>query len=293
MLHYFKAFSIFLLWVLIALTTHFYVSYKLFNTCNLPVDSLKKVSINKSMPLLIKDTANNLIYNFSKGFTIKKQKSNVSSINKIPYLKDSIQHILNNDYSSDLHITGKYLQNETSSNPTQNLGLLRANFVKKELVNKGVNSSKIKIFSEISSFSYSEIGIYSNGINLKFSTTQQSSIDSLEALIENKILYIEFENDSLISNLELTNYTLLLKQYLKKHANKKITITGHTDNLGYYENNLIIGLFRENNLKNYFTKNDIDFNRIKTVSKGESEPIANKTTEKGRAKNKRIEITIN
>ena len=293
MLRYFKAFSIFLLWALIALTFHFYISYKLFNTCNLPIDSFKKTTINKNTPLLIKGSANNLIYTFPIGFTINKQKSNVSSIDKIQYLKDSIKHLLSKDYSSELHITGKYLQNKTSSNPTQNLGLLRAKFVKKELVSKGVLSSKIKIFSEISNFSYSEAGTYSNGINLKFSTIQKSNIDSLEALIEYKTLYIEFENDSLISNLELTNYTLLLKQYLKKHATKKVTIIGHTDNLGYYENNLIIGLFRANKLKNYFINNDIDFNKIKTVSKGESEPIAEKLTEKGRAKNKRIEITIN
>jgi len=52
-------------------------------------------------------------------------------------------------------------------------------------------------------------------------------------------------------------------------------------------------LNRAENLQEYFSENGINFNKIETFSKGESEPITEKITEAGRAKNRRIEIQIN
>lgn len=293
MLNYFKAFSVFSLWTLIALTTHYYISNRIFNTCNTNLVSQEITILNKNTYFLVSDDSNTTIYKFPIGFTINKHKTNVSSIHKVPYLIDSIQHILANDYSKVLIITGKYLENEIYTELNKNIGLERAQFLKKELINNGFNSSKIKISSKISNFSFNKNEVYNNGIEMKFSAIQQNKLDSLESSITTKTLYIEFKNDSLISNKELKDYSLLLKQYFRKHNGKKILITGHTDNLGYYENNLIIGLIRANKVKEYFINNGIDFNKIETLSKGESEPIAEKLTEKGRAKNRRIEITIN
>lgn len=53
------------------------------------------------------------------------------------------------------------------------------------------------------------------------------------------------------------------------------------------------GLNMANSLKDYFTKNKNINIDIKTYSRGEAEPIANKYTEKGKLLNQRIEIKIN
>ncbi|WP_372793074.1 OmpA family protein [Lutibacter sp.] len=291
MLNYFKAFTIFFIWVLIALTSHFYISNKILNTCNSNTSESPVLHKNKLFSLI--DSNNSIIHNFSEGFTINNKNNNVSSILKIPYLTDSIQHILTNDYSKELIITGKYLKTEITPKLNTNIGFQRAELVKKELIKQHIDTYKIKTSSKISDFLYDKEGIYTDGIDMKFNTLQKHSLDSLELTIANRTLYIEFKNDSLISNKELVNYSLLLKQYLKNYTNKKVLITGHTDNLGYYENNLIIGLNRANKVKEYFINNDINTAKFKTLSKGESEPIAEKLTEKGRAKNRRIEITIN
>jgi len=291
MLNNFKAFLFFLLWALVALTSHYFISNKHFNNCNLTVTVFEAGSTYS--PFLISDAKNKLIFKVPQGFTITKNNIKVSSIDSIPNLKDRISNYLLNDYSKELHITGNYSQQEATTYSIKNIGLQRAEFVKKEFINNGFDPLKIKIFGKVLNFEFNKEATYTNGIELNFKNVNQHILDSLESNIKNKTLYLEFKNDSLMPTKILTDYTLLLKQFLQKNTDKKVVITGHTDNLGYYENNLIIGLNRAKNLQEYFSGNGINFNKIETFSKGESEPIAEKITEAGRAKNRRIEIKIN
>ena len=292
MLNYLKAFSVFLLWAFIALTLHYYISNNYFNNCNLDNKIASKTNVIKKKLFLLTDTLNNIIYSFPEGFTISKNNNTVSSVKKFPNLIDSIQHFLKNDYTKELHITGKYIQSEIKSTQHINLGLQRAKFLKQELIIQGIDSSKVKVFGKISNFSYKN-EVFNNGIEMNFNTLRQNIIDSIEFEITNKRIYIDFVNDSLVLTKNLLKYTTRLKFYLQKHPAKKVSITGHTDNLGYFDKNLIIGLNNANTLKDYFIKKGIDPTKTKTFSKGESEPIADKNTERGRTLNRRIELKIN
>jgi len=291
MLNYFKAFSFFLLWALIALSSHFYLSTSFYENCTNNSKISSKENIVEEKQFVITDELNNIIYNFPEGFTINKNNNKVSSPKEILNLVDSIQRVLIYDYSKELHITGKYLKSELANTSGENMGLQRANFLKQELVTLGMDASKIKVSEEIANFEDIN-GQFSNGIKLNFNTLKQSKVDSIEIEITNKRLYLEFVNDSIIVNNDLIKYANNLKLFLKKYPAKKIGITGHTDNLGYFDKNLITGLKNANTLKEYFIKKGIDKIKIETFSKGESEPIADKTTEKGRALNRRIEVTL-
>ncbi|MBN4082890.1 OmpA family protein [bacterium AH-315-A23] len=293
MLNYFKAFSIFLFWVLIALSSHYYISNKYFNNCNLSLGTIKIATTTKNLLYLDTGEECTSIYNLHTGFIINKQNSHVSSILNMPFLKDSIRSILDYDYSKELHIIGKYTVNEINAMRIGNIGLQRAEFVKRELISLGILPFKIKTLGNIFNFSYSNKGIYDHGIEMKLKNIQQPSLDSLEYRIANKTLYVNFENGNLLDTKYLAGYTLILKQYLKKYVDKKVQIIGHTDNLGYYDKNLIIGMNSAIKVREYFVNNGINFNKIITLSKGESEPIAKKGTEEGRAKNRRIELKIN
>lgn len=291
MLNYLKAFSVFLLWALVALSYHFYSSNNHLNNCNLENNSSEEEHILHKK-FIITDTSNTVIYRFSEGFTINKHNANVSSIKRIPNLIDSLQLILANDYTKELHITGKYLKSELENSQNKSTGIQRAEFLKNELLINGFESSKLKVFDDISDYNYNKNEVYNNGIEMKFMTIPQPSIDSLELSIAHKRLYVEFVNDSLISNRNLLVYTPKLKFYLQKHPSMTLLITGHTDNLGYFEKNLTTGLNNANLLKKYFIKHGVNIHQIETFSKGESEPIAEKITKKGREKNRRIELLI-
>jgi len=287
MLNYLKAFSVFLLWVTIALTSHFYIS-----TNCLPSNNNLTNKKHQTEHFLITNSSNDTIYQSPQGFKIIKNSPQVKNPVNFFEISDSLLYYLT-DYSKELVIIGKYLETEITSISTKNLGLQRAEFVKETLAQHNIPYNRVITSSKLFDASLNDDGFYSNGIEMKLNNLRPTIVDSIEAILINKTLYIEFKNNKLIANTILVDYTSKLKHYLQKYPTKEVSITGHTDNLGYFDKNLIIGLNRAQKLKEYFVRNGIDFNKITTFSKGESEPITEKITEQGRSKNRRIEININ
>lgn len=83
-----------------------------------------------------------------------------------------------------------------------------------------------------------------------------------------------------------------LAQWLNDNPSVKITLVGHTDNVGRALYNQRLSLGRVNSVKAELIKRGIGADRVKTVGKGMSEPIADNKTPEGRAKNRRVEIII-
>ena len=83
-----------------------------------------------------------------------------------------------------------------------------------------------------------------------------------------------------------------LKEIMEKHPEVKVTVTGHTDNVGKASSNMTLSINRANNIKKMLVEKGIPANRITTVGKGQTEPAESNATPEGRAKNRRIEITI-
>jgi outer membrane protein OmpA-like peptidoglycan-associated protein len=82
------------------------------------------------------------------------------------------------------------------------------------------------------------------------------------------------------------------KTWLEKYPTSLLYVTGHTDLVGTPDYNLALALKRAQILTKYLESNGINSGRIVTVSKGETEPIADYITPEGRAKNRRTEISI-
>ena len=72
----------------------------------------------------------------------------------------------------------------------------------------------------------------------------------------------------------------------------KIIITGHTDNTASDAYNMRLSQGRAKSVYNEMVKRGIDPSRMKWQGKGMREPIDTNSTEEGRAKNRRVEITI-
>jgi len=78
---------------------------------------------------------------------------------------------------------------------------------------------------------------------------------------------------------------------LKKHADVKIKIVGHTDSDGSDASNLELSRKRSGAVKDALVKDfGIDASRIETEGKGESSPVANNKTKEGKAGNRRVEF---
>ena len=73
----------------------------------------------------------------------------------------------------------------------------------------------------------------------------------------------------------------------------KIDITGHTDNKGKTEDNILLSLARAEAVKNYLI-NKLPQHSDNTfiAGKGQEQPVADNSTEWGRTKNRRVEIVL-
>lgn len=81
-------------------------------------------------------------------------------------------------------------------------------------------------------------------------------------------------------------------QILRAYPHSRVTLIGHTDNDGTPEQNLLLSEQRVARMKALLVHSGIAERRITTVGRGLAEPIADNATLAGRARNRRIELTI-
>ncbi|MCL4108712.1 UNVERIFIED_CONTAM: hypothetical protein GTU68_007030 [Idotea baltica] len=79
---------------------------------------------------------------------------------------------------------------------------------------------------------------------------------------------------------------------MQSHQLLHIRISGHTDNVGEEDDNLVLSEQRAKSIYDYLVQKGIEPDRLTFEGKGESAPIANNETEEGRKKNRRTEFTI-
>lgn len=83
-----------------------------------------------------------------------------------------------------------------------------------------------------------------------------------------------------------------LVQVLNENPSIKLEISGHTDNIGKQEDNLILSANRAKAIVNYLNSKNIDAKRLSYKGYGALKPIAENNSEEGRAKNRRTEFTV-
>ena len=81
-------------------------------------------------------------------------------------------------------------------------------------------------------------------------------------------------------------------QLLKENATVKIEISGHTDNIGKPADNLKLSESRARAVVAYLISRGIGATRLSSRGLGETKPIADNSSEEGRAKNRRTELKV-
>jgi outer membrane protein OmpA-like peptidoglycan-associated protein len=84
----------------------------------------------------------------------------------------------------------------------------------------------------------------------------------------------------------------ILIDFLRDNPNVTIEIQGHTDNIGNRRDNMILSENRAKEVYNYLIGNYIAAERLKYKGYADTKPIAENTTEVGRAKNRRTIFVI-
>jgi OOP family OmpA-OmpF porin len=83
---------------------------------------------------------------------------------------------------------------------------------------------------------------------------------------------------------------LQIAQILKDDP-RGIAINGHTDNTGAAQDNKVLSLARAEKIKAYLVSQGVDASRLNTAGFGDEKPIADNSSDTGKAKNRRIEFS--
>lgn len=102
---------------------------------------------------------------------------------------------------------------------------------------------------------------------------------------------IQFDFNQATIKPESAQVLSQVAEVLKNQAALKLSIEGHTDNVGTPAYNLELSRKRAASVKDYLVKNfQVDAARLSTQGFGDTKPVAKNDTEAGRAQNRRVEL---
>jgi len=184
-----------------------------------------------------------------------------------------------------LEITGLYRQSEENTSQYDNLGLARANEIR-------------KLFAEIPD---NRIKLYGKQVEEKtgertdpFSSAYfRSAVNNanVKEVNETALIYFPYNSTAKLDNRNIENYLDEVAERVKK-TGEKIRLTGHTDSFGDRAYNYKLGKMRAKIIKDYLVSKGVPSNSIIVLSKGEDEPLKPNNTRENRAKNRRVELKI-
>ncbi|WP_348723377.1 OmpA family protein [Tenacibaculum sp. 190524A05c] len=298
----------YLLGILLTISIGTYFSWKL--CCSHDLDEEKQTQDEVNIepkayknptlyPFSIKDDSGNFSLNATDNFNFESSKYNFlspvsSSLDmEIGKLKD----YLTSTNNKSLSITGFYTPDEQNTSVYPNLGVARAISVKNYLNSKGIPSKIMNTYGkEQIDMIADSLKVYYGPLAFSISELKDDSeeLSKLGEFIKAHplVLYFKTGQSNISLNSEERQELADIAKYLDKVEGSSCIITGHTDNTGDATVNLGLGQKRADFTKQYLVNNGIPSDKITAISKGQTEPIADNTTEEGKAKNRRTVITI-
>jgi len=116
--------------------------------------------------------------------------------------------------------------------------------------------------------------------------------DMLDALNKDGrvTLYINFDTGKSTIKPESGKIIEQIVQMMKKAPELTISVEGHTDSVGSPEKNKVLSQERAKAVVAAITKEGVNAQRLSSTGFGQDKPIADNSTEDGKAKNRRVEL---
>lgn len=215
------------------------------------------------------------------------RKSDATPFTNDGYLNYKTTILENKTADNILEITGYYLKKEKNTSTYINLGLARANEVK-QLFLEDIPAERIRVIGAVSPSSADLSADFLDAVAFNWLEKPKSTV---EVFADRTIIRFPFNSVQKITDP-------LIDEYLNKLAKKiiatkeKVSLTGHTDNVGEPEINVQLALRRAKMIRDLLIKKGVNRNQINTYSKGMNSPIADNDTELGRQKNRRVVVRL-
>ena len=264
-----------------------------------PLVEPKKPDPTKNGLVLNDDSGN---FNFRSNDNYNFDDSNFNILTplstKVSEGVDKLKTYLDENPNKTINIIGHYKSTETNTSAFPDLGIARGNSVKNHLVGKGISSKIINVTSQLDDKLLADNNIYYGPISFGITTNQNTDNSSELSAIREEIianpLIIYFKTGDSSLNLDQAQRSKMQKisTYIDKSDDGKVSVVGHTDSVGKITTNTQLGLARAKTVKGYLAKNGINLASIIASSQGPRKPIATNKTKAGRAKNRRVEVTL-
>jgi len=116
--------------------------------------------------------------------------------------------------------------------------------------------------------------------------------DMLEALNKDGFISLNILFETGKSTIKSESLPVIDQVYQLMNLDKtlKISIEGHTDNVGDAASNKKLSTDRAKSVMDALTAKGIDKSRLSSIGWGQEKPVADNRTEEGKAKNRRVEI---
>ena len=103
-------------------------------------------------------------------------------------------------------------------------------------------------------------------------------------------LYINFDNNSAVIKPDAKPAVDEIAALLAKDKTLRLSIEGHTDNVGNAATNKTLSTARASSVVKTLVKAGVDHKRLQSKGFGSEAPVADNRAEEGRAKNRRVEL---
>ncbi len=199
-----------------------------------------------------------------------------------PYKDSLIGKLKDNE---TFEIVGYYNSQEVNNTSYENLGVARANEVRKLFPE--IPDNRVKLTGKL-------VQKLPKDKNIAYESASFNYFIDNSGLkqVGNKVLiYFPYNSSQKKNTQKIEAYLDDVAKRVKK-SGKTVVLTGHTDSVGNDDYNYKLALKRANKIRNYLLAKGVPANKVKAMSKGEKEPIATNETPEGRDKNRRVELII-
>lgn len=218
-----------------------------------------------------------------------------------------------------LTVTGYYDPTETNATSLANLGLARAEAIRRFLMQQGIPAGSLRTEGVTKSdltFTPTGDSIY-GGVAFRFGegnvvapasppptppapvtlagpTTEAAlaTAEKFTSVFKPIDLYFPLGGANYISTPDTRKFFSEAATYLAGHKDKKLVLTGHTDSAGPDAVNMQLSRDRANAVKTRLRQSGIDPVQMVVVARGETQPKANNSTPSGRRANRRVTVVV-
>lgn len=212
-------------------------------------------------------------------------------------LAQTAQYLKSNS-DRKLTITGYYDTNENNGSIYGDIGLARADAIKRMLISQNVPAQQLAIASAASSSNFFDGDTLRKGATFAFGEIGDNS-QRLERIknrftVEPITVYFGTNQDELNLSSQQRSDIREIIYYLDNVDGSGLSIEGHTDNVGNRQSNINLSQGRADFVREYFTNNGgIATNKMSASGFGPDKPIETNATPEGRSKNRRVEVKLN